>query len=247
VSVHGTLGALFHDIDAPRANDVEVDWYARHLPRDAGPVLDVMTGWGRLLRPLLDAGFQVHGVDISEPMLARCARRIAGSGRTAQLFRQNVTALNLPTRYAAAFIASGSFQLLTEPVAALDALLRIRAHLIDPGLLLLDLFVPTVAEHPPGAPIVELRTVVSGDGTRIAMRSETRCHVPVRRIDLSARYERRDKLKVIEREDETSSLTWYDEAEASTLLGDAGYRDIRIEPSAWSRDDGRHFSVSARA
>ena len=58
--------------------------------------------------------------------------------------------LNLPSRYAAAYIAGGAFQLLADPITALDALLRIRAHLIDPGLLLLDLFVPDAGRTPSG-------------------------------------------------------------------------------------------------
>ena len=129
---------------------------ASRLPRDAGTLLDAMTGSGGLLVPLLDAGFNVHGADASETALARCSARLKSIGRSTQLFRQSVTALNLPFRYGAAFISGGAFQSLTERVAALDALLRIRAHLIDPGLLLLDLFVPGEAAHPPGAPIVEL-------------------------------------------------------------------------------------------
>jgi hypothetical protein len=210
-------------------------------------VLEVMAGSGRLLVPLLEAGFEVHGVDSSEAMLASCEKRIANGGRTAQLYRQNVTMLNLPTRYAAAFIAAGSFLLLADPIAALDALLRIRAHLIDPGLLLLDLFVPAEAEHPPGAPIVEVRTVTSGEGVHIGLRTETSCDVDLHRIDVRSRYERRDRTTITAREDETWALTWYTEDEAVTLLGDAGYRDIRIEPAAWPREDGRHFAVSARA
>jgi hypothetical protein len=247
VSAYGTLTALFHDLDRPRADAAEIAWYVARLPQDAGPVLDVMAGWGRLLVPLLEAGFQVHGVDVSEAMLERCARRAADSGRTAQLFRQNATVLNLPTRYAAAFIAGGAFQWLTNPIAALDALLRIRAHLIDPGLLLLDLFIPGMAEHPPGAPIVEVRTVSSREGVRILQRSETYCDVPSRRIAVKTRYESRDRKGATAREDESSALTWYDEKEAATLLGDAGYRDIAVEPAAWPREDGRHFGVIAKA
>ena len=247
MSPHGTLAALFHAIDKPSAADAEIAWYAARLPRDAGPLLDVMAGWGRLLVPLLEAGFPVHGVDISEAMLARCEQRLASAGQTTQLFRQNVITLNLPTRYAAAFIAGGAFQLLTSPVGALDALLRIRAHLIDPGLLLLDVFVPAEAEHPPGAPIVEVCTVATNDGARIGVRSETSCDIDRRRIDVKARYERRERMTVTAREDETSALTWYDEGESATLLRDAGYREIRIEPVAWPCDNGRHFAVSARA
>jgi len=119
--------------------------------------------------------------------------------------------------------------------------------LIDPGLLLLDLFVPAEAEHPPGAPIVEVRTVTAGEGVHIGLRSETSCDVDLRRIDVRTRYERRDQTTITAREDETWALTWYTEDEAVRLLGDAGYRDIRIEPAAWPREDGRHFAVSAKA
>jgi hypothetical protein len=244
---YGTLGALFRDLGEPRASETEVAWYAARLPRGAGPVLEVMAGAGRLLVPLLEAGLQVHGVDASEAMLATCAKRITEAGRTTQLFRQSPAALNLPNRYAAAFIAAGSFQRLADPVTALDALLRIRAHLIDPGLLLLDLFVPAEAQHPPGAPVVEVRTVSSGEGVHFGVRSETSCDIDLRRIDVKMRYERRERATVTAREDEVWTLTWYQEGDATTLLRDAGFRDVRIEHAAWTREDGRHFAVSARA
>lgn len=238
---------MFYDAVRPRASDAEVRWYVAHLPRDAGPVLDAMAGSGRLLVPLLEAGLLVHGVDPSEAMLASCEKRLAAAGRATRLYRQSVAALNLPARYAAAFIAAGAFQLLADPIAALDALLRLRAHLIEPGLLLLDLFMPTQAEHPPGAPIVEVRTVTPGDGVQIGLRSETFLNVDRRRIDVKTRYERRDRAAITAREDETRALTWYSEEEAVTLLRDAGYREPWTEPLAWSRDGGRHFAVGAKA
>jgi len=247
MSAYGTLGTLFYDADRPRASEAEVAWYAERLPRDAGPVLEAMAGSGRLLVPLLEAGIRVHGVDSSEAMLASCERRLVAAGRTTRLYRQSVATLNLPARYAAAYIAAGAFQLLANPITALDALLRIRAHLLDPGLLLLDLFMPSEIEHPPGAPIVEVRTVTPGDGVRIGLRSETFLDVEMRRIDVKTRYERRDRTTITAREDETRVLTWYSEEEAVRLLGDAGFCDLRTEPLAWSREGGRHFAVRGKA
>ena len=140
---YGTLGTLFHDAENPRASESEVAWYAAHLPRDAGLVLEAMAGSGRLLLPLIEAGFQMHGVDASAARIASCERRLAASGYKAQIYRQDVAALNLPSRYAAALIAGGSFQSLIDPVAALDALLRIRAHLVEPARVV----EPVVAQH----------------------------------------------------------------------------------------------------
>lgn len=243
----GTLGTLFHDAVRPAATDAEVDWYANRLPRDAGPVLDAMAGSGRLLVPLRRAGFDVHGAEGSEAMLASCEKRLAAAGCTTRLYRQRVTALNLPSRYAAAFIAGGAFQLLADPITALDALLRIRAHLLDPGLLLLDLFVPTQVEHPPGAPIIEVRTVVPAEGVQIGMRSETVLNVEQRRIDVKRRYERRDRTAITAREDEAQALTWYSEEEALRLVRDAGYRDCWIEAVGWLQEGGPRFAVAAKA
>jgi len=248
VSAYGPLGTLFHDAQSPPAEPAEIDWYATRLPRDAGPVLELMVGAGRLLVPLLERGLHVHGVDASEARLASCRARLRDHGRETELFRQNVAALNLPFRYAAAFISGGSFQLLTGS-AALDALSSVRAHLVGPGSLLLDLFVPAAATHPPGAAIVEVRTATLGEGLSIGLRSETQFDVGRRRMDVTNRYERRDKTTIVAREDEKLSLTWYAEDEAVRLLRDAGYREIEIVPAPRPREERgeRRFAVSARA
>src|SRR5438552_19112292 len=98
MSAYGTLGTLFYDADKPRAGEAEVAWYAARLPREAGPVLEAMAGSGRLLVPLPEAGIEVHGVDTSEALLANCETWVALGGRATQLYRQNVTATELPTR-----------------------------------------------------------------------------------------------------------------------------------------------------
>ena len=246
-SAYGTLCTLFYDADKPRASAEELAWYRARLPCDGGPMLEAMTGSGRLLLPLTEDGYRVHGVDTSEAMLASCARRLQEAGREAHLFRQNIAALNLPFRYGAAFVAAGSLQLLTAPEAVREALGRIRAHLIEPAVLLLDLFVPEAASHPPGAPVVEFRSVGLPDGSQVVHRSETTSDPERRRIAIASRYERRLAGQIVAREDEHLEYTWYAEEEIFSLLQRAGYGDVRIEPPAWPREAGHYFGVTARA
>ena len=246
MSGDGALRAAFESAAPLRDPSAEIAWYASRLPRDAGTLLDAMAGTGSMLLPLLEAGFNVHGADASETALARCSARLAAAGRSTQLFRQSITALNLPFRYGAAFMSGGAFQSLTHRAAALDALLRVRAHLIDPGLLLLDLFVPDEAAHPPGAPVVELSMLATADGSQIACRSETAIDVPRRRSIVYSRFEQRDRTGVLAREDHRREITWYAEDEIVALVGDAGYRDIHCEALPWrSSGRARHFAVSA--
>ena len=244
---YGKLCTEFYDADKPLADDAELAWYEAHLPKDAGLVLEAMCGSGRLLVPLLQRGYHVHGVDSSAAMLASCEARLAAAKSTTTLFRQDLAELNVPFRYGAAFAAAGSFQLLADPESAQSALERIHAHLVPPALLLLELSIPDAALHPPAAPLVEVRAVRLPDGNRITLRSVTLVNTYARQLDVALRYEKRSPSQKITREDETLVLTWYDEAQIRELLDDAGFTDVRVEPGDPTVAGERVFRVRAHA
>jgi len=251
VSAYGPLCTQFYDADKGFADDAEVAWYFARLPRDEGPVLEVMSGSGRLLIPLLDRDVEVHGCDASAAMLASCEARLDRIGFQASLFRQDATTLDLPFRYAAAFIAAGSFQLIVDRDAARAALERIRAHLVGPATLLLDLFVPAGAAQPPADPVVSTRTVTLPDRMRITYRSTSVVDVAQQRIDTTARYEKRSGPMILGREDEVLAITWYAEAQIEALLAEAGFGAIDFLPSpgplrAGAPDAERRFAVRAQ-
>ena len=243
---YGPLCTLFYDADKPVVADGEVAWYAQSLPKDAGPLLELMCGSGRLLVPLVADGWKLHGVDASAAMLASCEARLAERKLTSPLFRQDLTLLNLPFRYSAAFVAAGSFQLITDPGAAALALQRIRAHLVDPGLLLMDMFVPSESSQRLGAPLVELERVALGDGTHITLRTESTMWAEARMWRIASRYSHRRGATLLGEENEVLSLTWYSPAEISALLAEAGFRDVAEGTSPRASDDSMHFAVTAR-
>jgi Methyltransferase domain len=247
VHSYGPLCTLFYDADKPVAPESEVDWYAERLPRDAGPLLELMCGSGRLLVPLACAGFKLHGVDASAAMLASCEARLAAREIVAPLFRQDLTHLNLPFRYSAAFVAAGSFQLITDPGAALAALQRVRAHLVDPGLLLMDMFVPSESAQRLAAPLVEVRTVKLADGSQIALRSESTTWADARMSRTDYRYAHRRGAARLAEEHETLTMTWYPPDDIVALLVEAGYRDVTASDLKQADDGATAFSVSAFA
>jgi SAM-dependent methyltransferase len=244
-SAYGPLCTLFYDAYKPRPSEDEMRWYLEELPSARGPVLDAMCGSGRLLLPLVEAGRNVHGVDASPSMLARCEARLADAGLTAPLFRQDVAELNLPFRYGAAFIAASSLQLLTDPFSARAALERIRAHLVPPARLLLDLFIPAEGTQRLGAPLVEVRSARLSDGTRIALRSETTMYADSRLARTTNRYVHRRGNTHLAEESEATAITWYTPDECAELLTDAGYQDVAIGPPARDAFDGTGYTVSA--
>jgi hypothetical protein len=210
-----------------------------------------MCGSGRLLIPLLDRDVEVHGCDASVAMLASCEARLDRIGYQTSLYRQDATTLELPFRYAAAFIAAGSFQLIVDPADARAALERIRAHLTGKALLLLDLYIPDAATQSATDPVSETRTATLPDRTRITHRCTSIVDVARQRIDMTARYEKRSGPMILAREDETLAVTWYSETQIESLLTAAGFSAIEILPSpgpvrAATPDEDRRYAVRAQ-
>jgi SAM-dependent methyltransferase len=241
----GHLGALFGSADEPSAAAEEIAWYRERLPRDAGTLIELMCGYGRLLTPLVEAGYAVHGVDISVAMLAECEARLARAAVTATLFRQDIAELNVPFRYGAAFIGNGSFQRLIDVDRARAALERIRAHLVDPALLLLDLYVPAESAQRIAAPLVEVRSTPLPDGSRIALRSETTMFPDARLARTESRYVHRRGHDLLCEETQSLALTWYAPDDIVALIRDAGFRDVDVGPPARAMSDGHAYSIRA--
>jgi len=247
MSVFGPLRAQFESAEAPRAGDAEIAFYLERLPHTGSIILEPMCGYGRVLTPLAAAGLNLQGVDIAPSMLEECGAALARAAKTAPLFRQDIAELNLPFRYGAAYIAGASFQWLTDGTRARAALARIRAHLVDPGLLLLDLRVPSERMQRIAAPLVEVRTAMLADGSRIALRSETTMYPDARLARTQSRYVHRRGNALLGEESDVRAITWYAPDDIVAMLGGTGFRDVAIGPSPRDGGEDLIFSVAARA
>jgi len=243
----GPLAALFAEAAAPCAGDDEIAWYRQHLPADAGLVLDVLCGYGRVLVPLIASGHKVHGIDPSAAMLDRCNERLAAAGLATTTLRQEPAQMNLPFRYVAAYAAGGALQAITDPVLVQATLARIRAHLVAPGVLLVDCRVPPTAQQRLAAPLVELRTAKLADGTQIALRSETTWTPEARLARAQNRYAQRRGARLVGEEHETLRTTWYAPEDMIELVRAAGYREARAVPAPIAAPEDEAFAVIAAA
>jgi SAM-dependent methyltransferase len=242
----GPLSTLFHDADRPRASDGEIAWYAQRLPPGA-LCLELMCGYGRVLVPLAAAGRKVHGVDLSASMLARCEAKLAADGLTAPTFRQDIAQMSLPFRYSCAFVAGGSFQLITDPATVIAALERARAHLVDPGILYVECRTPAGATQRLGAPLVEVRTIKLADGTQIGLRSETTWWADARLARAENRYAHRRGAQRLAEEHETVTMTWYAPDEIMEVVRAAGFRNVETGAAPIPSDEDEAFMLMAQA
>lgn len=137
---HGLMAEWWsHFNDDFRAH--ELDYYLDAVSRSGGPVLDAGCGTGRVMVPLLDAGFEVDGCDQSADMVAVCRDKAAAAGHQPRLLVQALHELDLARRYGT-IVVVGVFGLGSTRDRDIEGLRRLHDHLEPGGTLLLDLEVP---------------------------------------------------------------------------------------------------------
>lgn len=130
-----SLEAELHDAFWAADDDAsEVRLMASFLKKFPGTSLEIGSGSGRLLFPLLSMGFDVEGLELSKDMLALC--RKSGS---CTAHEGDMTTWTPGKSYAALLAPAFTFQLAADPAATLS---RWKTWLQPGGGLYLTVFIP---------------------------------------------------------------------------------------------------------
>ena len=136
---YGRLVAEVYELDKPVGSSFPgLRYYTRQLAGVTGRILEPATGTGRVLVPLLEAGFAVEGLDVSPDMLAVCRQHCQDRGLDPVLREADMTTFAEPGAYQAIIIPAGSIMLLDGRDAVPRALAAFRESLVprrpaDPG------------------------------------------------------------------------------------------------------------------
>ena len=103
------------------------------------PVLDVGCGTGRLLLDFMAQGIDIDGMDNSPEMLAILRQKAETMALQPRIYEQTMETLDLPRQYRTIIVPSSSFQLVTDPSDAAEAVRRFYQHLTPGGTLAMSL------------------------------------------------------------------------------------------------------------
>ena len=137
-----------YDAEAARTYD---DWFHGGAPAHSvvdqvvrltgkGPVLELGIGTGSLALPLLEQGVEVHGIDLSEQMVARL--RAKPGGERIPVTLGDFGELPVPGTFSGVFSARGSFFHLLSQDAQLSCFREVAQRLRPGGVFLLDGLLP---------------------------------------------------------------------------------------------------------
>lgn len=218
------------------ASPTELAFYRGAVERYGQPALDLGCGTGRILLPLLRAGLDVDGCDVSPDMLAFCRAQAVRDGLEPQLYTQASHELDLPRAYRTIFICD-SFGIAGNA----EALRRCYQHLLPGGALLFNLSLPykdagdwrywlpderrKLPEAWPEAGA--RRTATNGD--EIELRSRLVAFDPLeQRVTTQMRAILLREGMVVRQEEYTLHQTLYFRKELLALLAGAGFEDVGV-------------------
>ena len=219
----------------------ELAYYRAIVERDGQPALDLACGTGRLLLPLLRAGLDVDGCDLSPDMLALCREHAARERLAARLHAQAMHALDLPRVYRTIYICD-AFGLGGQREQDAEALRRCHRHLAPGGTLVFNHYLPYgnadhwpywmpgQRQHLPQPWRTEARRRRAANGDEYELRS--------RLVDLDPLEQRTTRQiratlvragQPIAEEEHTLRSSLYFRNEVLGLLAQAGFADVSVQ------------------
>jgi SAM-dependent methyltransferase len=155
----------------------------------AGPVLELAIGTGRLALPLAERGFEIHGIDASEAMVAKLREKPGGDRIPVTM--GDFADVAVDGSYSLVFIGFNTFFALPTQEAQVRCFANVAPRLADGGIFALEGFFPDLARfdrgqrtqvtevdidrvlfeasihHPVEQQIVSQHVVVTETGTRL--------------------------------------------------------------------------------
>lgn len=205
-------------------------WFAEAIP---GPVLDVGCGTGRIMKPLLERGLEVVGLDNAPEMLEQCRSKLAATGLRGELVQAEMQEFDLGERRFGTILVPGfSVQLLAEDTEIDGLLTSCRRHLRPDGQLVLPTHLPweMIWDGREECPLEE-KVTVAQEGTQEVLAAFQGWRIDTReqRLLLRNRYERRRANgAVIEAEEKEMTLRWHLPHEMLERLGRLGFGDVSV-------------------
>jgi SAM-dependent methyltransferase len=205
---------------------------------EGGPVLELAIGTGRLALPLSERGLEVHGIDVSERMVARL--RAKPGGDAIPVTMGDFAEVPVEREFALIFVAFNTlFGLLTQE-DQVRCFVNVAKHLAEGGVFVVEAFVPDLARFDRGQ-----RAQVTQVDANSVMFDASR-HDPVE--------QRIDSQQVVISEDGTKlypvSIRYAFPSELDLMARLAGL-ELRERWGGWTREpftveSSRHVSVYAR-
>jgi SAM-dependent methyltransferase len=202
-------------------------------------VLELAIGTGRIALPLKERGFDVHGVDVSEAMVAKLREKPGGDAIPVTM--GNFADVPVEGSFNVIYLVFNTFFALLSQAEQIECMENVAAHLEPGGIFVMECFVPDLARYERG------QNVSATDVGVDVVELDVARHRPTeQRIDASHVVLRNGDVRVY-----PVRLRYAWPAELDLMARISGLK-LRERWGGWERepftdDSGSHVSVYGRA
>ena len=139
-----TSDAMF----APEAVDPVAAFLARLA--DGGPVLELAIGTGRIALPLAARGVEVHGIELSEAMVARLRAKPGGDALPVTIGDMTSATAGRPGAFRLVYLVFNTIMNVTSQAGQVEVFRNAARHLAPGGRFVIETMVPDLRRLPPG-------------------------------------------------------------------------------------------------
>ena len=163
--------AEYYDYDIGNVT-IDIPFFLNYAKETGGPILELACGTGRVLIPLAEAGFNIHGLDISENMLKIAEKKLEEKklSNLVTLTEGDMAQYDLPFKeFSLAFITFRSFMHLFTQKDQLSCLKCTYEHLKPGGVLIIDVYAPRFSKmaQPPAEEFSVHKEYVLPNGNKV--------------------------------------------------------------------------------
>lgn len=131
-----------------------------------GPALELAIGTGRIALPLKEAGVEVHGIDISEAMVAKL--RAKPGGDSIPVTMGDFADVGVDGTYRLIFLVFNTLFALTSQEDQIRCFTNVAKHLEPGGTFVIECFVPDLARFDRHQRVQAMRVRVDSAGLEIS-------------------------------------------------------------------------------
>ncbi len=239
--------AHLYDYDNKELLEDDLPFYLSYAQKAGGPILEMACGTGRLTIPMAEKGFQIDGLDLSQPMLDVFRKKLQDKsdsiGERIRLIHADMANFQTDTRYNLIFIPFRSFQSLTREEDQRNCLACARRHLRPGGTFIIDVFRPYTQLDENWINLNEQIDFKAQIDNTLVQRSHIRKHIeiPEQIIHVEFTYSVQEGQKAPHKITEKLKLKYYYEEQLRTLLIESGF----VIREAWGYFDKRDIQMGS--
>ncbi|QIK69506.1 class I SAM-dependent methyltransferase [Erysipelothrix sp. HDW6C] len=224
---YGPLSTAVYEITKPigYSIDGDIEFYAKRLKNVTGSILEIGSGTGRVMIPLLQQGYKVHGVDTSWNMIQSNKRNLDQFNLDTVIFHDNAMTMALEHSYDAIIMPSGTFCLITQYESMVAMVKNIYTHLNTGGRFIFDILLPD--DFIVGSSHTSFVNITENCGIVWEMKSLS-MDWHTQTTHSLIKYEKWKDGELIDTELQNFPIVWYGIQEMTLLLQTIGFQDVII-------------------